>query len=441
MSQHTDHERLRLVKYNSTSFSLERVRRLLRALDNPQKDLAFVHIAGTKGKGSSVAMLASMLKHCGYGVGTFTSPHLIDLRERIQVNGRMISHADLVDLFKLIRTKANQIGGEPPTFFEILTVCAIRYFADQAVDLAILETGLGGRLDSTNVVKPLVCGITQISLDHTHILGPTVGEIAAEKAGIIKKGVPVITCEQQPEVLKVLKAAAVEKEAPLYVVGRDIEFSYRFEASRELGPHTRVCLSGGTSCFEHLAVPLKGEHQAFNCGLSLGIITRLTEMGFKVPEDKLIEGLRETELPGRMEMAWPEPRILLDGAHNSASIKSLIRSVGAHVPYDSLVMIFGCGEDKDTTGMLEQVALGADKVIFTRARANPRAMEPADLLSKFGEVSGKMAQTAGNLTEALDLAARAVGREDLICITGSFYLVGEAKKHLAELAAKRAKQS
>ncbi|MBI1375388.1 MAG: hypothetical protein GC159_21955 [Phycisphaera sp.] len=437
LNEHTDFERLRLVKYNPDTFNLDRMRKLLKALGNPHEQVRFVHIAGTKGKGSTVSMLASMLQHCGYAIGTYTSPHLIDIRERIQINGDMIPHADFVELLKSVQTKVKYNGSNNPTFFEVITAVAMRYFADQAVDLAILETGLGGRLDATNVVEPEVVGLTQISIDHTNILGKKITQIAAEKAGIMKKGVPAITVEQEPEVMKVFREHAEKIGAPLEENGKEIEFSYRFEANRELGPHTRVCLTTPNDTYDHLPVPLKGEHQALNCGLALALLDKLREKGFKATEDQWIEGLAATVIPGRMEMAWKEPRIMLDGAHNAASITSLIRAMGAHVPYDSLVMIFGCGEDKDVIGMLKQVNLGADKVIFTKAKGNPRASEPKDLLTKFRDVSGKMAQSAESLDEALQLAARAVGREDLICITGSFYLVGEAKKYLADLASKR----
>ncbi len=437
--EHTDHEKMRLIRYNTSTFNLDRMRLLLKALGNPQKDLRFVHIAGTKGKGSTCAMLSSMLQACGYTIGSYTSPHLIDIRERVAINGHMISQNDLTDLLKSVKSKMGQFGEDKPTFFEIMTAVAIKYFSEQAVDLVILETGLGGRLDSTNVIKPEVCGITQISLDHMNVLGKTLPEIAAEKAGIMKKGVPCVTVEQDAAVMKVFKDTAEAVGTTLQVTGRDIEFSYRFEANRELGPHTRVCLTTPRATYEHLPVPLKGEHQALNCGLALAILDKLTELGFKAPEEKLIEGLSTTTLAGRMEMVWTEPRILLDGAHNAASVQALIRSIGAHVPYDSLVLIFGCADDKDIVGMLQQINLGADKVIFTRAKNNPRSSDPHELIHKFNELSGKMAQVTDTLEEALNLAARAVGREDLICVSGSFYLVGEAKKYLTDLGNKRAK--
>lgn len=437
---HIDHERMRIVRYNEQTFSLDRMKKLLNLLGNPHQQLKVVQVAGTKGKGSTCAMLASMLQACGHGVGLYTSPHLVDLRERITVNGSMISYNDAAEVFKLIASKEKSFGNDKPTFFEIMTAAALKYFADQAVDIAVLETGLGGRLDSTTAADPLVTGITRISLDHTNILGKDVATIAREKAGIFKPGVPALSVEQEPEVAAVLKEVAEEVGAPLQFTGSDIDFSYRFEANRELGPHTRVCVTTETSRFEHLPVPLRGEHQAHNCGLALAMLDKLKAHGFQLAEEQVIAGLAATELPGRMEQVWSEPRVLVDGAHNAASIQALIRALGAHISYDSLVLIFGCGQDKDVNGMLRQIALGADKVIFTRAKGNPRAMEPEDLLNRFADLSGKMAQTSDNLVDALKLAARAVSREDLIVVTGSFYLAGEARKYFTDAAAKRAKR-
>ncbi len=439
LAQHTDYERQRIVRYNTTTFNLDRMKKLLRALGSPEKQLKCVHIAGSKGKGSTCAMLESMLRSCGYTVGLFSSPHLTDLRERIQIDRQMISHADLTELIKQVKTKTARMRGKP-SFFEIMTACALMHFADQAVDIAILETGLGGRLDATNVVTPLVCGITQISHDHTHVLGDDLEKIAYEKAGIMKKSVPVLTIQQEPKVAEVLRAQAEKIGAELEVTGQDIEFSYRFEATRELGPHMRICLSTTNGLYEHLAVPLQGEHQALNCGLAIAILDKLRAQGFATAEDKIVDGLAATDLPGRMEQVWDEPRIMIDGAHNPASIAALVKAIGAHIPYDSLVMIFGCAADKEVMKLLGEVNLGADKVIFTKAKSNPRAADPHELLAQFSEISDKMAQAAPTLPEALDLAARAVSREDLICVTGSFYLVGEAKKYLEDLANKRTAQ-
>jgi dihydrofolate synthase/folylpolyglutamate synthase len=435
--EHVDYERLRIVPYNNQTFSLDRMRSLLDLMGNPHDELKCVQVAGTKGKGSTCAMLASMLQACGYTVGMYTSPHLVDMRERITINGQMISHADMTDILRGIATLEPKLEEKGLSFFEIITAAALRYFADQAVDIVILECGLGGRLDSTTVVTPIVTGVTQISLDHMNILGKTLPEIAREKAGIFKKGVPALSVEQDSSVVPVFEEVAQGVGAQLEFTGRDIDFSYRFEANRELGPHTRVCLTTPTSRFEHLPVPLRGEHQALNCGLALAMLDKLRTHGYNLPEEQVVAGLAQTRIPGRMEQVWSEPRVLIDGAHNAASIQALIRALGAHIAYDSLVLIFGCGQDKDINGMLKQIALGADKVIFTKSRTNSRAVEPEELMTRFIDLTGKMAQTAPSLEDSLKLAGRAVSREDLIVITGSFYLAGEARKHFADLANKK----
>lgn len=417
------------------------MKKLLKLMGNPEKQLRFIHVAGTKGKGSTCAMVDSILRTCGYAVGLYTSPHIVDMRERIQINGQVITQAEFTPIMRLIKTRTRAMGEDRPTYFEILTAAAFCHFADQAVDIVVLETGLGGRLDSTNVVKPLVSAITQISMDHTNVLGRTLEEIAREKAGIFKPGVPAISCEQAPAVQKVLQEVAAEVGATLEFTGQQIEFSSRFEADKERGPHMRVCLSTANAQYEHLPVPLPGEHQALNCSIALAIIDKLRLKGFDLPDDKLARGLASTRIAGRMEMAWQEPRVLLDVAHNPASIKALIKSIGAHIPYDSLVVIFSIAADKDVKAVLKEIELGADKVIFVKSRTNPRAMDPADLQAIFAEVSdNKMAQVADSLEEAFNLAVRAVSREDLICVTGSFVLVGEAKRYLGTLADKRLKR-
>jgi len=433
-------ERMRVFRYDESVFKLDRVRRVLEALGNPHEQIRSVHVAGTLGKGSTTAMVASMLQGCGYAVGQYTSPHLTDVRERIAINQQQIGRSDFTDLMRQTSAAAAKLGVEP-TFFELLTAMAFKYFADQAVDIAVVEAGLGGRLDATNVLTPEVTLITRIDYDHMHILGRSLPEIAREKAGILKRRVPALSVEQAPEVEAVLREAAEKLAVPLRIVNKDIEFSYRFGASGNLGPHTRVCLLTESSQYMHLPVPLPGEHQAMNCGLALAAIDTLKAAGFSFPEVALHEGLAATSTPGRMELAWKQPRILIDGAHNPAAISALMRCVGAYVPYDSMICIFGCCEDKDIPAMLDRLALGGDKVIFTRARATPRAAEPDELHRLFTERCGKMSQVASTLPQALDLATRAVGRDDLICITGSFYLVGEARKYLEQLARKRLQEA
>jgi dihydrofolate synthase/folylpolyglutamate synthase len=403
------------------------MQKLLSLLGNPQKKIHTVHIGGTKGKGSTATMLARMIEANGYKVGLYTSPHVVHLHERITVNSTMISDSEMCSLLNRVYDPVEKMSKtDQPTFFEIMTAMAFMYFLDKEVDIAVIETGLGGRLDSTNVIKPKVIGITSLSIDHQNLLGDTIDSIAKEKAGIFKRGVPAVTVQQEPSAMRVLRSQATAVQAPLSVTGSDIDFSQRFETSREHGPHTRICLTTPTSKFEHLRVPLHGRHQAINCGLALAMLDKLKTAGYKIDNDKAAEGLYKVSLAGRMEMIWDDPRIMIDAAHNAASIQALIHAVGQNIPYDSMVVIFGCNSDKDVRGMLHKLQFGADKVIFTRSNS-PKAVSPDDLAEMYTEICGKMCQTAPSLGQALQLAKSAVSKEDLICITGSFYLIGQAK--------------
>lgn len=423
----TDYEQMLRVRYNRDTFSLTRMRALMKSLGDPHKDIRSVHIAGTKGKGSTATMLASMLQACGYRVGLYTSPHITDIRERIQINGQMISQAALTRLICRVEPFIEGMADDKPTFFEIFTGMAFCHFLDEKVDVAVVETGLGGRLDSTNVLRPAVCGFTSISMDHMHQLGATLSKIAAEKAGILKSNTPAVSVPQDPEAKRVLKRIAKESKARLMFTGEDIEFSYRVESSRQDGCHTRICLTTPRSRFEHLPVPLLGEHQALNCGLALALLDQLKDQGLQIDDQAAIQGLSGVYLPGRMEMVHQDPRVLVDGAHNAASMRALMRAIGQHIPYDSMVMVFGCAADKDIAGMIAEIATGADKVIFTQASNNPRAAKPKDLADAYEEFTGRVGQVTENLRDAIRVAHSAVSREDLICICGSFCLVGEAK--------------
>jgi dihydrofolate synthase/folylpolyglutamate synthase len=428
LSELTNYEKEKVVRYNTSTFNLNRMKKLLSLVGNPHKKINAIHIAGTKGKGSTAAMLGKMLHANGYKVGLYMSPHITHLHERIMVDFEMINNSEMVSLMNRLYSPVEKMRKKDrPSFFEIMTTIAFMYFVDKKTDVAVIETGLGGRLDSTNVIKPKVIGITSLSIDHQSQLGNSIEEIAREKAGIFKKGVPVVTVAQPDEAISVLKEHADLVEAPLEITGKDIDFSYRFEASRKYGPHTRICLTTATSKFEHLRVPLHGTHQAINCSLALAMLDKLKASGFEIDNKKATDGLSEVKLAGRMEMIYRDPRVLIDAAHNAASVKALMHAVGQHIPYDSMVVIFGCNQDKDIDGMLREIRLGADKVIFTRS-SWPKAVSPEELGERYSEISGKMYQTASCLSEAIGLAQNAVGREDLICITGSIYLIGQAKK-------------
>lgn len=411
---------------------LDRTKRLLGALGDPHKSFRSVHIAGSKGKGSTAAMLARMLENNDLRVGLYTSPHLLDVRERIAINGDLIPGAAMTKFIARVAAASDSLDeDESPTYFEILTAVAFLHFKDQEVDIAIVETGLGGRLDATNVLSPEVCGLTSISLDHMPQLGDTLEKIAEEKAGIFKKDVPVVSAPQPDEVKRTLERVASATKSPIYFTGDQIKFSYRFESSRGGGHQARIGISTPTSHFDHLVVPLVGQHQAINCGVAVGLLDQLKNRGLKLDDEASVAGLAKVTLEGRMEMLCEEPRVIADGAHNAASIEALMRAIGQNVPYDSMVVIFGCCGDKDIPGMLKLICLGADKIIFTGIDS-PRSADPADLVSAFSEVSVRMAQVAPNLAGALEIAEKAITREDLICVTGSFYLVSEAKRLFAD---------
>ena len=296
-------ERLRPARIDADTFKLERMKRLLEALDNPQDNLHTAHIAGSIGKGSTVAMMQSMLQSCGWATGTYTSPHLIDIRERISVNGEPITQAAFTETARQVTKAADEVAPDA-SFFEIMTAMAFRHFSEEATDIAIIETGLGGRLDATNLLKPAVTMITRIELDHQHLLGNTVAEIAREKAGIFKPGVPALSVKQTPEVEAVLREVAEDVGAPLRVIGRDIEFSSRFCVTDDLGAHMRVCLLGDRIHYMHLPVPLAGAHQADNCAIALAALDMLGNGAEEFEESTIFRGLAATRNPGRM--AWAQ---------------------------------------------------------------------------------------------------------------------------------------
>ena len=423
-----DYEKKVADRYAPARFDLGRMERLLALLGDPHRRYPSVHIAGTKGKGSTAAMIASILGTAGYRAGLYTSPHLHTYRERIRVNDRLISEEEVVALVEQLRPLVDQIEGI--TTFEITTALGFLYLAQQGVDVAVLEVGLGGRLDATNVVRPRVAIITSLSLDHTALLGETVAQIAREKAGIIKEGVPVVSAPQPPEALSVIEEVCRERGAPLTLVGRDWTWQAR-EASLE---GQKFTVRGPRSEVRSLWIPLLGRHELINATVAVATIHLLQEQGVVVPPEAVAEGLRRVRWPGRLEILNRRPLLVVDGAHNADSARRLAEALGEYFAYRRLILVFGASADKDIVGMLRELMPRAGALILTQAR-HPRAADPKWLREQAlacganppGEVV-VVTPVAAALERALALA----GKDDLICFTGSLFVVAEAREAWAE---------
>ncbi len=415
----TDYERMHKVKKATSVFGLARMTKILEHCGQPHAALRAAHIAGTKGKGSTAAMLASMARAAGLSVGLYTSPHLLDIRERIQVDGEWIPEEAVTRLLEPLRPYldvASEDGDTyAPTFFEIFTTIAFLYFCERDVDLAVVEVGLGGRLDATNVLLPEACAITPVSFDHTDKLGTELGQIAGEKAGIIKEGVPVVSGVQQPGPLDVIRARAAELGAPLRVVGDDIEV--HSETPEVFGLRTwRRELTG-------LRLALLGRHQRENAATALGLAELLCERGLEIGNDAVHGGLGSLHWPGRVQLVATEPDIILDGAHNVASVSALLETLDG-LPRKRTVFVVAIAADKNVDAVLRLLAPRGDAFVVTRT-PNPRAADPATLKAALEALGADAVDIAGTPADALALARMLAGPVDRICITGSMYLAGD----------------
>jgi dihydrofolate synthase/folylpolyglutamate synthase len=396
---------------------LERTEALLHALGDPHELFQGVHVAGTNGKGSVCAMVASVLQSAGYRVGLMPKPHLISYTERIQVDQRPIPEADfaalLTDLQPVISKVASELG--PPTEFEILTSAALYYFARAGIDLLVCEVGLGGRLDSTNVLDLGVSVITNIALDHTQHLGSTLEAIAGEKAGILKPDSIAIT-GAQPPALAVIEARARDQQIPLLRLGQEIQLT---AIDKDwAGVQTTVTTPVGT--YRDLRIPLLGLHQADNAALAVASIDALRSRGWDISDGALRDGLARTRWPGRLEVIDRNPIVLVDGAHNPAGLERSLAAVQKLAKDRSLVIVFGAMKDKDLSAMLELLRSVTAPVIFSRIDWH-RAAPPAVLAEQFQGQS----ETAESSVEALSRARERAGRDGIVFVCGSLYLVGE----------------
>ncbi len=398
-------------------FHLDRMFALMEALGDPQKAYPIIHVAGTKGKGSTSALAAAALQAGGYRTGLYTSPHLQDYVERIQVNGQPVSHEGLVGLVEQIKGAVVKIP--KLTTFEISTAMGFLYFAQQKVEAAVIEVGLGGRLDATNVVSPQTAVITSLSYDHMAVLGNTLTAIAGEKAGIIKEGIPVVSSPQKEEALKVLERVADERRAPLTLVGRDV-FYEAGEHSLD-GQALQVWTDGGKPV--KLTLPLLGAHQVVNAATAYAA---LKASGLVLSNDDIRQGFAEVTWPCRFEIVRREPPVVLDSAHNTDSFEKLMQTLEDYFPGRAVTLVFGSSEDKDIAGMINSLKPCLSRVIGTKA-AHPRALEPEKIVETANglEVPAEAAvPVKAALRRALELAAK---DGSIVLSAGSMFVTAEVK--------------
>lgn len=400
----------------------KRVERLLEKLGNPQFAARTVHIAGTKGKGSTSAMIASILKQAGYRVGLYTSPHLLSYTERIRVDGQPIPEADWAALTEKVKPHIEAVNKEGEfgelTTFEIFTAMAFTHFRDIKADYQVMEVGLGGRLDATNVIKPQVCVITSISYDHMEVLGDTLAKIAGEKAGIIKPGVPVVSAPQFPEAMEVIERVCRERGARLVKVGEEV--TWQPGAFDEKGQSFRV---QGLKREYDLKIPLLGEHQLENAANAVAAIEILAGLGAKIAKKSIQKGLQKVDWPGRLQVLRQKPYVVIDGAHNVYSMQKLGEALRKYFRYDRLVLILGFSSDKDVNGMVAEALKITGEIIVTASRS-PRSLKPAALSEEFAK-RGVKAQAADTVAGALKLALETAKPADLICAAGSIFVIAE----------------
>ncbi|MBI1849849.1 MAG: bifunctional folylpolyglutamate synthase/dihydrofolate synthase [Planctomycetes bacterium] len=433
----TDYEKMARTGHGYARLDLSTIERLVRRLGDPHLDYRVVHVAGTKGKGSTTRLVARILEAAGERVGEYTSPHLVRLTERIRVRGAEIPGEAVAAILSRVTDELHSDGADAnrPTFFDFMTAIAFARFADERVTTAVVEVGMGGRLDSTNVVGPDVSVITSISLDHTEALGDTHAAIAAEKAGIVKPGVPVVTgvdgtFEGGPaEALEAIRAAAKAKGAPVHAMREDFHVGPAEPADVDGRAGIRFTVSTWRTPILEIEMPVLGAHQARNAAVAIAAIEVLRESGaVSVSDDAIVAALRDVELPARMEIVASSPLTIVDTAHNDGSSHAAGEALALHFPNREAVVCFGCAKDKDAG----QIAMGflpfVREWILTRA-PSPRAALPEDLVDELPDPTQPVTIVPDPL-EAVRLATRRAGPRGMVLVIGSFYLAGAVRESL-----------
>jgi dihydrofolate synthase/folylpolyglutamate synthase len=424
----------RSYRYSAEVFELQRVRDLLTALGEPQERFQSFHIAGTKGKGSVSALIASVLQHAGYRTGLYTSPHLIRFNERIRVDGVDIPDEDLVSILARMKPHIEAVQGL--TVYEIVTALALCYFADQGVQYASIEVGLGGRLDATNVIRPLIAVITSLSYDHMHLLGDRLSDIAGEKAGIIKAGVPVVLAPQQLEAAHVVTAEAEKQGSRLIQVGRDWLFApgshhrsgqslYVWPASEQALMDDFVNSAGGEEWTPpRFQIPLLGYHQVINAAVAYAALMEAKQLGLQLSEIAIREGFQSVTWPGRFQVLNGDPVMIVDSAHNRDSALKLRLALDDYYPGQPVTLIFGASADKDIEGMFSELLPRVTRLIVTQAD-HPRAESP-EKLAEIAHSHGIRVESSQPVSGAMNRAIQIARPGEVILICGSLFVAGEA---------------
>lgn len=403
---------------------MERIEGLLRELGNPEQKIKTVHVTGTNGKGSVTSMISNILLAANLKVGKFTSPHLVKYNERICVNGSDISDEDFATAISAVKTAADSVVKkgvcQQPTQFEVLTAAAFLHFYLQKVDYAVIEVGMGGLWDSTNVITPVVSVITNVSLDHTDRCGATVERIAMQKAGIIKEKVPLVTAAEGDNALGPIVTMAMFKEAPVYLYGKAF-WGTELESSME---GQKFTLHAGDFYASDYCIQLPGEHQIKNTSVAIVAAKLVSKQDDRINELALHVGVANTLWPGRLERIQREPDVILDGAHNPDGAKALRAALDKYYPGKPVYFVFGMMGDKDMTSVIKTLIKENDRVYTVRADDGARAAEAAAL----AELIGKNAVAEGDLAEAYALAVEHAGKDGVVCVCGSLYLVGTFKR-------------
>jgi len=453
-----DYERATAAPYPARDFRLDRMHDLLRQLGNPHQKYPTIHVAGTKGKGSTAAMTAAILTAAGHRTGLYTSPHLDHLEERIVIDGDCCRPDQLVSLVDRLRPVVAALDALPPqadgsssplsapTWFEITTAMALLHFAAERVDVAVIEVGLGGRLDSTNVIRPLVSIITSISFDHMKQLGSTLAAIAREKAGIIKPGVPVVSGVTDPEAQASIDEVRRQNDAPLVQLGSDFDFRYRpprdLDHAASAGEMDFFSPAGAdTARYENLRLSLIGRHQAANAAVSLAAIEQLRQAGWKIPESAIRDGLMQIRWPARVEVVQRQPTVVLDAAHNAASVVSLLQTLDeSFSPSAPRLLIFATTQDKQVREMLELLLPRFDRVLLTRYTTNPRSFPIEELAAVAATISPIPQEICDTPAAAWRRARELATPAHRIVATGSFFLAAELRTAIAADASSAAGQ-